>query len=194
MKQFESLLWGIIAALGALVVEFIVFISISAYTGQGSEISFFQFFAVPQFIFLFAGIEEFLKYIVISKRIEMLSLEKSYIINSMLVGLGFFGVEFGLIFMSFGLPDWKTLTEIALLHIGTAGLIGYIVAVRNPRKFLTFFYAFLLASAFHATYNLLVLKKEFLQNYLSLALLSLLVLINIINFFRISHKINRDSE
>ena len=190
-NAFESFLWGIIAAFSALVVEIIVFLGISAY--KNIEFSFDIFFAVPLFFLISACIEELFKYIIISKKVESFSLEKSYIVNAMLVGLGFFGVELGFIYMSsILLPAWNLLVEIGILHIGTAGLIGYIVAIRNPGKFSTFLSAFSIAVIFHATYNLLVMNREFLQNYLVFALLGLLVLINIINLLRISSKINQD--
>ena len=192
-NAFESFLWGIIAALGALVIEITAFFAFSAY--KNTEISFNIFFAIPPFILISACIEEFFKYIIISKKVESFSLEKSYIVNSMLVGLGFFGVELGLIYISNEiLPAWKILAEIAILHIGTAGLIGYIIAVKNPHKFFTFLFALSIAVAFHAAYNFLVIKREFLQNYAVFCLLGLIILINIVNFFRISGKINPDSK
>ena len=190
-NAFESFLWGIIAAFGALIVEIIVFLGISVY--KNIEFSFDIFFAVPLFFLISACIEEFFKYIIISKKVESFSLEKYYIVNSMLVGLGFFGVELGFIYMSSSLlPAWNLLTEIGILHIGTAGLIGYIVAISNPGKFSTFLSAFSAAVIFHAAYNLLAMNRESSQNYLVFALLGLLVLINIINLLRISSKINQD--
>jgi hypothetical protein len=192
MHQLESFFWGIIAALGALVVEIVVFVIISAYINQNSMLAFSQLSIIPQYIILFACIEEFFKYIVISRRIEMLSLEKSYLINSFLVGLGFFGIELAFISMSAALPTWKILAEIAILHIGTAGLIGYIVAIGNPRKFSTLIFALPVAVFFHAIYNLLVIKREFWQNYAVFILLGLLIFINTINFLRISRKPAQD--
>jgi CHASE2 domain-containing sensor protein len=119
----------------------------------------------------------------------MLSLEKSYIINSLLVGLGFFGVELTLILMSKNLPGAQSLIEIAILHIGTAGLIGYFVATKNPKKITTFLLAIVFAIVFHASYNLLLLQREAIQNYSIFAILGLLILLNIANFFRISNKL-----
>lgn len=190
MRQLESIFWGIIAALGALVIELIAFIGISAYINPDFTLSFSQFFIVPQFIIFFACIEELFKYIIISKRIEMLSLEKTYVINSLLVGLGFFGVELILISMSTKvLPTWTILAEIAILHMGTSGLIGYVVAIKNPKKFSTLLYVLPVAVFFHASYNLLTIKREYWQNYAIFALLGLLILINISNLLRISRKL-----
>jgi hypothetical protein len=171
------------------VVELVFFIGSSLYINPTMEISFSQFFIIPQFIIVAACIEEIFKYIVISKRIEMLSLEKSYIINSLLVGLGFFGVELTLILMSKNLPGAQSLIEIAILHIGTAGLIGYFVATKNPKKITTFLLAIVFAIVFHASYNLLLLQREAIQNYSIFAILGLLILLNIANFFRISNKL-----
>lgn len=192
MAQIESIFWGIIAALGALVIELVFFIGSSIYLNPSVEISFSQFFILPQFIIVAAFIEEIFKYIVISKRIDMFSLEKSYIINSFFVGLGFFGVEMGLILISGELPAIQFLIEIAIVHLGTAGLIGYFVAARNPKKVTTFLLAITFAIAFHASYNLLLLKREYVQNYFIFAILGLLILLNIANFFRISQKLAQE--
>jgi hypothetical protein len=189
MKQIESFFWGIIAALGALVLEFIFFFGYSIYANPSGTFSFSQFFLIPSFIIAAAFIEETFKYIVISKRIEMLSLEKSYLVNSFLVGLGFFGVELGAIFLSGPLPATQFLVEIAIIHMGTAGLMGYFVAIGNPKKISTFIFATIVAVFFHAGYNLLTLRRDFIQNYAIFALLGLLFFINFVNFLRISRKL-----
>ena len=192
MAQIESIFWGIIAALGALVVELVFFIGSSIYFSPSAEISFSQFFIIPQFIIVAACIEEIFKYIVISKGIERLSFEKSYITNSLFAGLGFFGVEMALILMSKGLPGFRALIEIAIVHVGTSGLIGYFVAIKNPKKIATFLLAIVFAVAFHASYNLLLLKREYVQNYSIFAILGVLILINVVNFFRISNKLAQE--
>jgi hypothetical protein len=185
MWQIESFFWGIIAALGALVVELVFFLAVS----QDSTLSFHQFFLVPQFIIVAALLEETFKYIVISERIEMFSLRRSYIINSFLVGLGFFGTELALISNVGTLPAWQPLAGIAMVHIGTAGLIGYLVAVKNPKKITTFLSAVAFAAFFHVLYNLLTLKSDQLGNYPVLLVLMALVFINIANFFRINRSL-----
>jgi hypothetical protein len=193
MKQLESFFWGIIAALGALIVEIITVMFFSFLTNQASEISFSQIFTVPQFIILGVCIEEIFKYIIISKRIELLSMQRSYIINSFLVGLGFFSVELGLIFITGIFPTHiNVLLEIAIIHAGTAGLIGYIVATKNPAKISTFIYAVISATFFHTSYNFLVLNRTFMLNYAVFALLILLITVNIINLIRINNKLAQD--
>ena len=192
MRQLESFFWGIIASLGALIVELIVFIGFSISTDPTANISFSQLFLVPQFIIIGACIEEIFKYIIISKRIEMLSMQRSYIVNSFLVGLGFFSIELGLILTNGIALQIRPLSEIAIIHIGTAGLIGYIVATKNPKKVGTFIYAMIFAAFFHSTYNLLILKRTFIIDYAIFALLAMLILINIVNFIRINNKLAQD--
>lgn len=191
-NALESIFWGIIAALGALVVELIFFIGFSIYVNPIAEISLSQFFVIPQYILIAVCIEEIFKYIIIAKQIDQFSLEKSYIINSFFVGLGFLGVELALIFISNGFPPIQSLLEIAIIHIGTTGLIGYFVATGNPKKITTFLLAMFFAIAFHASYNLLLLKREPLQNYIVFVILGLLILLNIWNFFRISRKLAQE--
>jgi len=192
MKQLESFFWGIIAALGALVIELIVFIFFSGLTNQPTNFSFATLFAIPQFIILAACIEEAFKYIVISKRIELLSLRRSYLINSFFVGLGFFGIELGMAAMTSSLPEAKLLAEIAIIHLGTAGIIGYIVATRNPKKISTFLIALLAATFFHSAYNLLIMNRAFVINYAIFIMLFFMIIINVFNLIRINSRLAQD--
>lgn len=192
MTKLESFFWGIIAALGALIVELIIFIGFSIRSSQPSDISFLQLFIIPQFIIIGVFVEEVFKYIVISRRIEMLSFGRSYLTNSFLVGIGFFSVELILIIATGIIPDAKFLAEIATIHIGTAGLIGYITAIKNPKKLSTAIYATILVVFFHSAYNLLILDRTLILNYAIFTLLGLLIFINIINFIRINTRLARD--
>jgi hypothetical protein len=192
MKQIESFFLGIIAALGALILELVFFIGYSIFTNQESNTFFSQLFIIPQLIILGAFIEEIFKYIVISKRVEMLSLSISYIINSFLVGLGFFSIELGLMRIAGDLPPQATLVEIAIIHIGTAGIIGYIVATKNPRKISTVFYALLVTTFLHSSYNILILQRNFIIHFIIYFLLILILLINFINLIRINKKLAQE--
>lgn len=180
----ESFFLGIIAALGALIVELLVFIAFSFYSSTTVSLSFFQLFTIPKFIILGAVIEELLKYIVISKRLETFSLGKSLLLNSFFVGLGFFATEICLSYFSGAMPPMNLIAELAIVHIGTAGLIGHFISNRNPKKISTFILAMFLASAFHATYNLLILDRTFVLNYAIFALLLTMLILNLLNLFR----------
>lgn len=189
MRQIESFLWGIIAALGALFVQLIIFIGFTTFAFQSSQVSFSIISSLPQFIIAFAFIEETFKYIIISRRVEIYSLERSFIINALFVGAGFAALEFLLLANIGALPERKILIELATIHLGTSGLMGYLVAIKNPKKIGAFLYATILATIFHAGYNLLIEKRDFFQNYIILFLLALLVFFNLFNLFRIKSKL-----
>jgi hypothetical protein len=192
MRQFESFFWGIIAALGALFVQLMIFIGFMTFNNPAANTSFSALYLLPQFIILSALIEESFKYLIIAKRIELYSLEKSYVVNSLLVGLGFAATELWLLSSQATLPSPQILSELAIIHIGTAGLIGYLVATKNPKKFSTFLGAITLVTFFHAGYNFLIQKRGLAENYLILALLGFLIAINLINLLRISRKLAQD--
>lgn len=192
MTQIESFFLGIIAALGALVVELIVFIGLSSFTNFAPGISFLGLFMLPQMIIVGAFIEEAFKYIVIAKRVDEISLGRSYLTNSLFVGLGFLATELLLIFESSSLPQARIIAEIATIHIGTAGIIGYIVATKNPKKISSFLFAIIIATIFHASYNLLVLNRTQVANYTIFALLGVVIFINIMNLLRINRSLAQD--
>ncbi len=192
MRQMESFFWGIIAALGALVIELIAFIYFSIFSFHQADISFSALFIIPKFIILGVFIEESFKYIIISKCVERMSLGRSYIINSLFVGLGFFLTEIGLASTTGVLPRANILTEVAIIHIGTAGLIGYIIATKNPKRLWVFLYTLIWASFFHGSYNFLITNRTSTINYVIFALLGMLLLINILNIIRINKKLAQD--
>jgi hypothetical protein len=193
MKLIESFFYGIVAALGALIAELFVFIGISIHSGGISATSFSELFVLPSFIFVAACIEELLKYLVISKRKEVLSDKKSFFINSLFIGLGFFGVELAFLSASgTGLPAIQLLAEIAVVHIGTAGLIGYFVSAENPKKLSVFLPAVLLATLFHGSYNILAINRGTVENYIIFAILSLLFAFNIAFFLSIRKELAQD--
>ena len=106
-----------------------------------------------------------------------------------MVGLGFFSVELGIILISGAITKIEPLGEIALIHIGTAGLIGYVVATRNPGKAATFLSAVFFASVFHAAYNFLTIDRTFILNYAVFALLTILMISSIANIMRLPSKL-----
>ena len=191
MKLFEPFFWGVIAALGALVIEIVFYIIASFFIDPTSTMPFSQFFVVPQFIIAAACIEEILKYIMISKRFSVLPPEKSKLANALAIGLGFFLFELALILITRVSPAPQFLIEIAIVHIGTAGLIGTILIVKNIKKIPAFIYALIAAVIFHSAYNLLTLSRNLMENYLIFVILGLLIALNITGSFytrRLSRK------
>lgn len=192
MKLFESFFWGIIAALGALIVEIVFYIIASFFIDPTSSMPFSQFFIVPQFIIAAACIEEILKYIIIYKRFSVLPLEKSQLANALMIGMGFFLSELVLILVTRISPAPQFLVEIAIIHIGTAGLMGGILILRNVQKITTFLYAIMAAVAFHAAYNLLSIERNGFNNYLIFFFLVALALTNL-GIFLYTRKINHQT-
>jgi hypothetical protein len=192
MKYIESFFWGILAALGALLVELILLnvIQLSTFPENGLDINLF--FSSLSFIVVAALVEEVFKYIVIVKKIGDFFIARSIILGSFLVGLSFSAVETVLICAQVG-EQWtaysRYLIEIGLLHISTAGIIGYIVAASNPRKAMTFAKAVLLMASVHFVFNLLALHRSYFFNYLIFILLLFMVAVNILNLLRINKKL-----
>lgn len=182
MKQIESLFLGIIAALGALVTELIIFVIFGMASFDKNIIA--QDLSSLNYLLVTAVfIEEILKYLIIQKRIESFSIGRTLILNSFLVGLGFAGVESALIyFRSAGSSiPYQSLMEIILIHIFTAGIIGYFIATRNPQKISTVLKAVSIAAFIHLSYNILVLYRNDWINIIILFFLAGLAVVNIFN-------------
>lgn len=184
MQYIESFLWGIITALGALIIEIVFYIIALFFIDPLGAMSFTQFFIIPKFIIAAACIEEILKYIMISKRFSVLSPGKSKLINALLIGIGFFLFELVLILATRTSPAPQFLVEIAILHIGTAGLIGGILIIKNIKKVFAFICATIIAVTFHAVYNILSIERNSFNSYLVFSVLGLLIIINLGIFIR----------
>ena len=184
MKQIESFFWGIIAALGALFLELAALTLVGIFFAPQKELTLDYFFSLNFFLPLAAIAEETLKYAVIARRIEYFSFGRSVILNSFLVGLGFAAVEAFLIYTK-EIPIINffslNLIEIMLMHILTAGIIGYYVAVQNPKKIKTYLAAVGIAASAHLGYNILIIYKNTFIYPLVFVLLGVLVIINLRN-------------
>ncbi len=167
MRQIESIFWGIIAATSALFLEVLISTLIPILSDLGKE-SIMNFSSPLSFILIVSIlIEEFLKYLVILKRIEKFSYGKSLITNSLLTGLGFSFMELALIYGNFHLNanrlfEPKDLFGLFLIHILTAGIIGYFIAACKNGKYAIFLKAFISASIIHFLYNFMIIwQNEF---------------------------------
>lgn len=193
MKQLELIFWGILAAMGALFVELIALFLLATYQNPTGTDSFEIFTASLPIIFFFVLIEEFFKFSIIARKVEPMSLNNDFIWNSFLVGLGFALTEIIMIYLQD--PDLKTpflsIFRIALIHISTAGIMGYLLALKNLHKISTIFVCIFNATFWHLIYNVLTFKTDQL-NYSNQAIatvLILLVIINISNLFRLPQKL-----
>lgn len=193
MKQIELFFWGIIAALGALLVEILFSFSMTAYANPDNILDFNLFNSSLLLVVSFVLVEEMFKYLIIVKKVELFSLERSYIFNSLIVGLGFATTELTLIALqnNGSLENFFSLGRVAIVHISTAGIMGYLVALGNPNRLKTFFWAITLSSILHLAYNLLILNQDklaFSEQVIN-TLVLLLIYLNISNIIRLPKKL-----
>jgi hypothetical protein len=191
MKQIESFFWGIIAALGALGVEFAALLGYSFFTEPYGNFSIQAYFSIPFVIIGIAFIEELFKYLIITKRIELLSLERSFVVNSFLLGIGFAFTELFFIqkYNSTGTWTIQSLAEIALLHGATGAFIGYRIAIKNHAKFRSTILTLVSATIMHGLYNMLITIQNEYVRYIIAAYIILLTVMTISNLFKIKSRL-----
>lgn len=194
MKQFESFFWGIIAALGATVVQLIFFIVFSTFSDPNGELAFVAFFSIPSFIFFIALIEELLKYLMLKKRILEISDPNNLLANILLMGFGFFALELGLMLTKGSFVGLQTAAGIAVFHLSTTLILGYFIATNARKKISLEIMALALTTAFHTLYNLAVSKETALADYAVDALLIFLLLISIRIFTRLRKALAQEPE
>lgn len=168
MKYIEAFFWGIIAALIAVVFEFSVSLVLTI-----SSLSI-------TYILLVGFIEEIMKVLVIMKRLRNIFSGRNLILSSLALGLGFATTEFFFIAGQYAnlIDHLKEIIEIVILHIGTAGVIGYLATLKSYKISLTIPLAFICAAAIHTIFNFLVLHDETFPHYSIFILLAVLVTIN----------------
>jgi len=152
MKKFiKPFFFGIIAALGALFLELILYL---IFPEQETQINYYN--KITLFLFLVVAIEEAFKVLLVYKNSEDFSNENDIFISSFFIGAGFALAELFLKDLGSKLFSIGNL-NIFLLHILTAGLAGYLLSKqRSPRKsYLAkiWFLVFLV----HLSYNLLAI-------------------------------------
>lgn len=153
MKKFiKPFLFGIIAALGALVLELIFYI---IFPGRETQQDYYN--KITLFLFLVVAIEELLKVLIIYKSSEEFSNENDIFISSFFVGAGFSLIELFLKDL-----DYESLLSlgnfnIMLVHILTAGLAGFFISKQPVIKKSFLIKIWLLASLIHLSYNLLII-------------------------------------
>lgn len=194
MKQFESFFWGIIAALGATVVQLIFFILFSAFIDPSGKTTFEAFFLMPTFILVIAFIEELFKYLLLKKRILEISVHGTLLTNTLLMGLGFFALELGLMLAKGSKIGLQATASIAVFQLSTTFILGYFIATNARKKISLEIMALALTTAFHTLYNLAVSKETALADYAVDALLIFLLLISIRIFMRLRKALAQEQE
>lgn len=192
MKYLESFFLGIVAALGALFLEFLALGIYEINFPANKEITGGIFFASIPFIAIVSIIEESFKYIVIVKRIKLLFSGRPVIFASLFVGLSFSVFEIALAIGQIGdswTNQWQHLAAIIILHVSTAGIIGYLATISTIKKVTTSAKTILTASGIHFIFNFLVLNPDPSSNYIIILFLAFLVAINTLNITRIGQRL-----
>lgn len=189
MKQIQAFFWGTIAALTAVVLQFMIFFVASMIWDPTSELDLTYLFSNPYFVIGFAVIEEVFKYTMIAAKIEFLSLKHGFIFNALIAGMGFAAVETGLIFMQQSNPSLRAIIEIAAIHIGTAGMMGYMIAAHSPYRIMTLITTLILTSAIHISYNFLILYPNKITDYAIWLIMFFLAFATLVNLIRLPRKL-----
>lgn len=153
MKKFiKPFLLGIIAALGALIIELVFYV---IFPGRETQQDYYN--KITVFLFLVVAIEEFFKIIIIYKSSEEFSKENDIFISSLFIGAGFSIIELFLKDL-----DYESLLSlgnlnIVLVHLLTAGLAGYLISKQSIIKNGFLIKTWLLAFLVHLSYNLLII-------------------------------------
>jgi hypothetical protein len=95
MKYLESFFWGILAALGALLIELIILNVIQLSTFPKNSLDINLFFSSLSFIVIAALAEEIFKYLVIVKKIGDFFIARSIILWFFFGRFEFFGCRDG---------------------------------------------------------------------------------------------------
>jgi RsiW-degrading membrane proteinase PrsW (M82 family) len=153
MKKFiKPFFFGIIAALGALILELVFYIILPSQETQQDYYS-----KITIFLFLVVAVEEALKVLMVYKNAQEFKDENDIFISSFFVGAGFALAE--LFLKDLGSKELFSIgnMNIVLMHILTAGLVGYFLSKEQAigRRFLVKIW--LLAFLVHLAYNLLVI-------------------------------------
>lgn len=151
MFQLKMFAIGILAGLGALVLEFITSIIYPGFDLGSQAISF------P--LVISAIIEESLKFGMIRKIFETASFKTGFFLNSILIGLGFAAAEFSFNafghFSELGLFHFSYL-GLFLIHSATAAIFGYYFLKRSYSA-LSGFLILSLATILHFSFNAAVI-------------------------------------
>lgn len=176
MKYFESFFWGIVAALAALFLELLIFLGHQIFSGQALANTYFV--ATIPMLVLVSFSEELSKVFVISKKIKTILPTSQIVLGSLIFGCGFFLVELVMMILDreFALAN---VLENFILHVSTAGIIGYLLYNSPQDRLGTFAKAFSAAWAIHFFFNWLAVGEASLALYSKIILLIILASFNI---------------
>jgi hypothetical protein len=154
-KLIESIFLGILAAFGALIVEFLTY-------SLGGNLPFEEWKLALFILVERAFIEELFKCLIIYKKIGSLSSRGIILLNSAFVGLGFAATEFLLLFSKEGVGfanNMQPLVGIASIHIVTALIAGYIISNNRLATIKIIWKIIAINLLIHFVYNFMALQR-----------------------------------
>lgn len=190
-RLIGPLLFGIVASFGALFLELLL----SLFLGDPDKLDGFFLNTLTPLLIAAVLIEEIFKFIFVYKNFQELKvqlkdygeknhLKKELIVNSLLIGLGFSGLE--LLFIFLNLPAGQSLRHLGLavpgmvaIHILTAGFIGYFIAATGTVTLAFIAGALLAVFSVHLIYNSLIIydfRPSVILSYLLALILTLIVI------------------
>jgi len=177
MQKIKPIIFGMLAAGAALVMELILSDLYFLFSDQKIETTYFDH--ITAFLFAVVLIEELAKYILIQK----LYTDKNNaqkISAAILVGLGFAAVEFLFIYANQNLTDlYLGAFSVIALHLATAGTIGIAILAAKNSNGVAVLKTILTAFGLHIIYNLMViynLPYSLIYVYLGFIFLTLFIL------------------
>lgn len=187
MKQIESFFWGIPAALAALLAQIAIvalFLILQDSTGKAQmDILSQSLLGIGIAVLL----EEIFKYLIIAKRIDLISLNMSYLFNALLFGLGFALTEQVIGYLNYGRIAENELFPVLgamSVHIITSQFISYRISTTNPMKLSVMIPTIFFATVVHFSYNFLEYSFKYAVLYIAYATLAILLCYTLINIYR----------
>lgn len=182
MTHLKLFFFGIIAALGAMVIELVLKNILSTEVSLANN--FFNI--ITPSLILFALVEEIFKFIVINKAVSLLKGPKNAFLGAFLIGLGFSLTEIYLAFSNnlFEQSNYLlAILGILIVHISTSLIFGYFSFKKSPLSKTIFAVIIISATLLHLLYNIFVIYN------LSPTAISIYLFILLLLSFTVSYRL-----
>lgn len=177
MKLLQSFLGGILAALGALVLEFALLNFSNSNNFSEKELSLQGLFSFGYLFLAAVLIEEILKYGLIRK---IISGDQKIILNSIFLGLGFSTFELALVYWNYrsgAIFDFWEILGMIVVHTSTSAIIGWAMVKKRDWKITPVFYGLIPALVIHFFYNLSIISQIPWQKEIMIGIIFFLIMI-----------------
>jgi hypothetical protein len=191
-NAIHSLSWGVITA--GMSLFFQLFAISVLFPLSASSINIELIDNSLLLLAAYALIEESFKYFIVSKKINILSYGRGFILNAWISGIGFSLFEMFVIYqknihanIEFSNLD---LVKTSLLHIFTFGIFGYTLGIREKNSFKigVLIFNFIV----HFIYNYSILFLDAYSYYISSAIIIALFVINMFYLIIVNKKLASD--